>query len=263
MFARFRQTDRRLKISLAENRRVDGRVVQEHVACLGSVDVEPSPRERAKFWAKLHQRLAGLSNRVDAAGQAKILAAIHSRVPMVTIEEQQAVKLENAQADERLWTRLAQNHGEQCEGHRQIIARAQAAFAASEAGATDARAEAAKAKNRVERLRRGEDVPGGLGEPVDVEAFLRAEGWTTADPNHARLLSEVAGALGEDATFKKLLEERERAERRTVRRLARELPVQLDDEDRPPNDPDDDDENEEDEDDGEEEAPAVIREPDE
>ena len=37
------------------------------------------------------------SNRVDAETQAKILAAIHARVPMVTPDEQRTVQLENAE----------------------------------------------------------------------------------------------------------------------------------------------------------------------
>jgi len=39
MYVRFRQTKRRLQVSLVESRRTDGRVDQEHVASLGSVRV--------------------------------------------------------------------------------------------------------------------------------------------------------------------------------------------------------------------------------
>jgi predicted N-formylglutamate amidohydrolase len=55
------------------------------------------------FWQKLHERLAKLSNRVDAAAQGKVLAEVHSRVPMVTADEQRALQLENAEAEARFW----------------------------------------------------------------------------------------------------------------------------------------------------------------
>jgi hypothetical protein len=84
MFARFRQTDHRLQVSLVETRRIDGKVRHEHVASFGSVEVPPSVEDRITFWQRLHERLAKLSNRVDVTAQAKILGDIHARIPMVT-----------------------------------------------------------------------------------------------------------------------------------------------------------------------------------
>jgi hypothetical protein len=43
-----------------------------------------------------------LANPVDAETQAKILGEVHARVPMAMVDGQQSLKLENAQADERL-----------------------------------------------------------------------------------------------------------------------------------------------------------------
>jgi hypothetical protein len=106
MFARFRQTERRLQVSLVETRRIDGKVRHEHVASFGSVEVPPSVEDRITFWQRLHERLAKLSNRVDVTAQAKIFGDIHARIPMVTLDEQQAVKLENAKAEERLWSNI-------------------------------------------------------------------------------------------------------------------------------------------------------------
>jgi hypothetical protein len=103
MFVRFRQSTQRLQLSLVETRRVGGKVCQEHVAALGSILTPPSVSDRITFWQRLHQRLGNLSNRVDTAAQAAILGAVHARVPMVTLDEQRAVKLENAKADMRLW----------------------------------------------------------------------------------------------------------------------------------------------------------------
>jgi hypothetical protein len=49
-------------------------VRQEHVASFGSIETSPSVEARLVFWHQLHERLGKLSNRVDAAMQAKILA---------------------------------------------------------------------------------------------------------------------------------------------------------------------------------------------
>jgi len=45
---------------------------------------------RIEFWRGLHERLAQLSNRLDAETRGKVMVAVHARVPMVTPEEQRA-----------------------------------------------------------------------------------------------------------------------------------------------------------------------------
>jgi hypothetical protein len=44
---------------------------------------------------------------------------------------------------------------------------------------------------RVERLKRGEDVPGGFAPPLDFEQILRGAGWTKRDMDHAKLLASL------------------------------------------------------------------------
>jgi len=96
MFVRFRQyTDRLLQISIIETRRIDGKVRHELVARLGSVAVPPSVPDRLAFWQRLHERLAKLSNRVDAATQDKLLCQIHARIPMVIDDEQHNEQLDD------------------------------------------------------------------------------------------------------------------------------------------------------------------------
>lgn len=80
MFTRFRETGRRLQVSLIETHRLEGRVRHTHVASLGSIAVAMSPADRATFWTKLHQRLAELSNRVIGETHAAILGAVHARM---------------------------------------------------------------------------------------------------------------------------------------------------------------------------------------
>ena len=101
MFVRFRQQGRRLQASLMQTRRVSGKMQTEHIASLGSIDAEVSVRERLAFWAKLPERLARLGNRVGPDDQAKVYAALHARIPMVTPDEQRAIQEANAEGDER------------------------------------------------------------------------------------------------------------------------------------------------------------------
>jgi len=92
MFVPFRQQGRRLQPSLMQTRRVTGKICNEHIASLGSVDANVSVRERLAFWAKLPDRLARLGNRVGDEEHAKIYGALHTRIPMVTPDEQRAIQ---------------------------------------------------------------------------------------------------------------------------------------------------------------------------
>ena len=94
MLVRFRQKDDRLQVRLVVTRRVARRVRHEHVASLGAITLPPSVADRLVFWRGLHERLAKLSHRVDAETHAKILTAIHARVPIVTAAEQRTISLE-------------------------------------------------------------------------------------------------------------------------------------------------------------------------
>jgi hypothetical protein len=60
----------------------------------------PSVEDRIAFWQRLRDRLAKLSNCLDATAQAKLLADINAHIPMVTLDEQRALQLRNAEADE-------------------------------------------------------------------------------------------------------------------------------------------------------------------
>jgi hypothetical protein len=90
MFVHFRETPYGLAMSLVEDRRENGRICHEHVASLGSIETPPSVAARIEFWRGLHERLAQLSNRLDADTRGKVMVAVHARVPMVTPEEQRA-----------------------------------------------------------------------------------------------------------------------------------------------------------------------------
>ena len=92
MLVHFRETPYGLAMSLVETGRESGKVRHQHVASLGSIETPPSVAARIEFWRGLHERLDQLSNRLDAETRGKVIGAVHSRVPMVTPDEQRGAE---------------------------------------------------------------------------------------------------------------------------------------------------------------------------
>jgi hypothetical protein len=216
MFVRFRERLTRLQVSVVETRRVEGKVRHEHVASLGSIEMPLSVADRIEFWRRLHERLMRLSNRIDGATQIKVLDAIHGRIPMVTPDEQRALQIENAEADAHLWGSLHELNQDHAEQHKGLAAKVERTIAAAQAAAADAATGKAEAQERVERLRKGENLPGGLGKPLDMEHIMREAGMTTADIRHCETLAEFSKLVGEDG-FEEFLQEHHKRMRRTER----------------------------------------------
>lgn len=225
MFVRFRQTKRGLQVSLIETRREGCKVRHEHIAALGSVRLPLTVPDRIRFWAGLHERMVRLSNRLDGSQQTKVLGEVHARVPMVTPDEQRIVQRETAEADARLWATIEENSSEHAAGHKDLISKAEKARNEAEAAAADAGARAADARQRIERIDRGEDVDGGLTGPIDIEKMLRDMGFTKSDLDHMRTVAEIEH-FGE-AAFERLIEmhcdDSQQRDKVLARRLLRQL----------------------------------------
>jgi len=220
MFARFRQTNRRLQVTLSETSRLGGKVTHVHVAGLGSVPLSPSAADRIAFWTKLHQRLEALSNRVDAEQRRAILTAIHARIPMPTMDDHQAVQLERAQADARFWETFAEMQAERIEGNKGLLATAQRAIAEGEPLAADAAAKAKAAKDRLARVEKGEAVA-GIPAPMTRADLLRISGMTEAQLQHCERVAGIAAA-GSDR-WRLMMTERERRTARAEKAVVRQL----------------------------------------
>jgi hypothetical protein len=218
MFVRFRQTARRLQASLVATHRTDGRVRHEHVASLGSVPRSPSPADRIAFWTKLHQRLDALSNRVDAAQRRTILAAIHARIPMPTLDDQQTVQLERAREDARFWEMLAGSYADDINGHKGLLASTQQAIAAREPLAANTAAKAQAAKDRLARVEKGEAVD-GIGAPLTRKDILKITGWSEDYLRHCEQVAEIADRGG----FQLLQDEQQRRRAKAERAVVRDL----------------------------------------
>jgi hypothetical protein len=228
MFARFRQTGHRLQVSLVETRRIDGKVRHEHVASFGSVEVPPSVEDRITFWQRLHERLAKLSNRVDVTAGAKILGDIHARIPMVTLDEQQALKLENAKAEEDVWNSLISLNAGTVEDYKGLATSAERKIAEGQDAMAKAAAHRDGVKRRRERLERGEDVPDGLSKPPDLEGILLDTGWTKSEIKRSIEIARLP-----EATFKAMIQEvieaQERAREAAISAVLRRHAAVVDD----------------------------------
>jgi hypothetical protein len=112
----------RLLVSLIENRRIDGKVRQEHIGDLGAIDghmllsffSEPMPAEwhvmsistRLAFWNELNERLARLSNRISTEDTVKIRASVQERVPQPTTEDIHQLEAWNAMQEIIEWEKM-------------------------------------------------------------------------------------------------------------------------------------------------------------
>jgi pyruvate/2-oxoglutarate dehydrogenase complex dihydrolipoamide acyltransferase (E2) component len=200
MFARFQQSETRITAVLADSRREGGRVVNEHIATLGSVPVDPTIADRIAFWTRANARLAKAGNRIGP-DLGKVMGQLHARIPMVTPDEQRALQLENAKADERFWTGHREFSESLVESHKAIAATAERAAATAQASAADGAAKAAAARDRVERIERGEDVEGGLGKPLSYEdalRIMREAGMDNSDIRHMHRVGEIVELGGEE-----------------------------------------------------------------
>jgi hypothetical protein len=83
---------------------------------------------------------------------------------MVTVEEQRAVQEENAKGDERFWGVMRDMGTASVAEHKALIARAEAVIAKEGPRVAEAAVKVEAAKSRLEKLKRDEDVAGGLGK---------------------------------------------------------------------------------------------------
>jgi hypothetical protein len=113
---------------------------------------------------------------------------------MVTPDEQRAIQEKNAEDGERFWDAMLDIGASSVEGHKALIARAEAVIAKEGPRVAEAAEKVEAAKSRLEKLKRGEDVAGGLGKPFDVRAALKAEGFAERDLRRCELLASLTKA---------------------------------------------------------------------
>ena len=105
-----------------------------------------------------------------------------------------------------------------------LIARAETKIAENALRAAEAGERAQAAKDRLERIRRGEDVAGGFGKPFNAERVLKAGGFTERDQRRCELLASLTEAEMKQASAKAGVEvvgAADRAIEREARRIIR------------------------------------------
>jgi hypothetical protein len=107
-----------------------------------------------------HQRLSQLSNRIDGEEQAKIMGAVHARIPMVIPDELRALQLEKAEEVEWEWSALRGMVQERLAGHKELQVTIDREITQDEIAATDLGSNVARARDRIARLRRARTLPG-------------------------------------------------------------------------------------------------------
>ncbi len=79
------------------------------------------------------------------------------------------------------------------------------------------------ARERRERLERGEDAAGGLGKPPDLRRILREAGWTESDIRHATDLAALAQVMDWDLVMRAMTTVGIAAMKRAERSIVRDL----------------------------------------
>jgi hypothetical protein len=144
---------------------------------------------RVEYWQGLHQRLGRLSNRLDGEMKAKILGAVHARVPMPTVDEIHALNLEEAKQHEAAWRWRHVSTEAIVEENKVRLKAAQRLVAEGEPLVASADEEVKAAAARRERIERGENVS-LPGKPPSLKEL----GITPAHDRHMR----AVGALTEE-----------------------------------------------------------------
>jgi hypothetical protein len=209
MFVRFRETRSRLQLSLVETHRASGRVRHDHIAGLGSVPVRFSIADRIEFWERLQQILARLSNLLGMEDHGKVLTAVHARIPMPTLDERRTAQIENAEADERFWSGLQEAQEEYCAGHKAMAVQNDRKAEEAKGEADKAAAKAVELRDRIARLKRGEDVGGGTGKRLSMNEITAIMGGKAAVSRARRV-----AAIDEAGAFEEMLEELRKRDRR-------------------------------------------------
>jgi hypothetical protein len=169
MFARIRKSKKRLRLSLVETRRVDGKVRAEHVASLGSIASAMTVADRVEFWKTLDGRLAGLSNRIETHD---LRAIVDAKVPMPSKMEIDVANLEEYAAAWRKMAEFFQPH--EAKPTPMKAAMRQDSDGIKEWQLRDAIRRERAAMDRIDRVLRGEDA--GLKKPFscDDPAYVAA-----------------------------------------------------------------------------------------
>jgi ATP-dependent exoDNAse (exonuclease V) beta subunit len=213
-------------VSLRECRRVAGKPRCEHIASLGSIPVPMTITDRVGFYRRASERLKSLANRIGAEDKKKIVAALHTKIPPLTDDDIRTVQRENAEADKNFWEgleRLNEDMGKRKKDFGEAMLRVAADLKAAQEAATK---EVCAARDRLDRLAKGDDVKGGLGKPIDLDEVLRKAGVTKKELRRWKQIALISDLGAGDELLNETIKSFRRAETATHRKVLKKTVIQ-------------------------------------
>jgi hypothetical protein len=214
MFVRFRQTPRKLQVSLIETKRVNGKVQHEHIASLGSIAANPTTTDRIEFFRKFEQRMTTLTNRVDEAQKNAITLAIGERIPLITPDDLKAVQVENAKAEANFWDVLKADQDARHTQQKAQIAKLKRTLPESRQVKALMDGQAKAAKTRLSKAKKGTLV-GGLMKP-DIIKML---GWKPSEIRHCVRVYEIHKMGADKELLDEIMKRHQSSERAAARAI--------------------------------------------
>lgn len=144
------------------------------------------------------------------------MSAVHARIPMVMPDEVRALQIENAETLEQQWSALQAISEEKLAGHKATATKLKQTIADDETAAAKAGSQAARAKDRITRLKAGENIA-GIDKPLDL---IREFGFTARQVRHMLLLAEL-GDKGLEEYLREIEKRHEAWEQAVARDVAR------------------------------------------
>ncbi len=165
----------RLKVVLVENKRVNGKVKQETIAVLGSIEATWLPdfwkgidreaaaklktdkwelyslRERFAFWKLANRRMKKLANRLGPDAK-RIRMAAHARVPWPMEAGKKRLEILEAKDDLDSWRGMGELYQRSVEAHKNVIRRTEQELAEAEEKAREYTREGAAAAAKLAKL---------------------------------------------------------------------------------------------------------------
>ena len=140
------------------------------------------------------------------------MGAVHARIPMMIPDEVRALQLEKAEAVERQWSALHGMVQARLAGHKELLVEIDREIARGESAVPDLSSNVTRARDRIARLKAGENVA-GIDKPLTPAEL----GFSRTEIRHMMHLAEIG-----DAGFEEFLAEVHKRKQKVERKRQRQ-----------------------------------------